>query len=202
MDYSIRNHGFDDDLGPRVEEFPSSKANVVAGLILAAGILAGGITSIWVSLRGAAEANWILPFSIDRGWCWIAVIGMCGLGVVFVALGVTLAVICVRLYSGGVEICQFGFREISSGGTKCIRWTEVRCIVEITDLERYPIFHFPLILLIPKKASYRYQIHTESGETFSFNGTTTAKLKKFSHVLAEQAKQHGIEWRTATEDCL
>src|SRR5262245_10036726 len=96
-------------LGPVVEEFNPTAANVVAGHILALLLYGGSLTTVWAMSKELLHAQWPLPLYREHEMCWV-IVGVASAFTIGLATGsVFLAQYARSLSSRGFALYENGF---------------------------------------------------------------------------------------------
>ena len=183
------------DLGDIIEEFRPAKSNIVAGMILSLMMVVGGGMLIVIAVRGVTEANWKLPFNSDFGWNWLAVCGVAAIGVVIIACGAFLARYAKGLVSGGISVCENGFRYYARGTVEDVPWTEVSRLRETVSYERLPI-RGPARVLAPGRTYSSYTIITHAGKEYAFDVNTVRALERLGKLLRAEMFRRSLPYET------
>jgi hypothetical protein len=181
-------------LGDRIEVFRPMRANIVAGFILSALLVGGGMAAIAIPLHAAYLAGWDLPFDVKKGWSWLAVGLFALLGIIATLGGVALAAYSRGLLSQCVEIHVNGFRYTSRQGAEDVLWRDISRVQETILYERPPLLKGPAKVLVPKLVSSSYTVVTTAGKEYGFDGNSIKAIKRFGGVLREQAQRLALPW--------
>lgn len=181
-------------MGQQLGVFRPMVGNIIAGFIISALLVAGGLAMIGGPTLKAAGRDWDLPNYDEHGlaWLWLVLFWMIGLGLV--AAGVALARYSQGLISHRVEVWTDGFQFWKRGSAEEVRWTAVRLVRETIHYERPPILKGPAKLVLPKLASWSYSVTADTGTSYEFDGNSVKAIKRFGQLLRERTNAHSIPW--------
>lgn len=175
----------------RIECFRPTTANLVAGAILSALLIAAGVAAL-------TAFAWIAPWSradFDGGFeGWMPLGIWFAFGVGAIVGGIALVRFTMRLSKRKVDLCEFGLRCIDHDGQRDTMWSDVQEIRETIIYERMPILKGPANLITPKFASRDYTLVMTDGTQMEFDGNAINRIGRFAKLLRERAKELGVAW--------
>lgn len=187
------------NLGNPVRVFKPSMANVIAGFILSAVMIAGGLWAIIFFVHAAWAAGWNLPFSAKKGMCWFAVIAFSVIGLALIGAGAFLARLSKGLLKGGAIIYERGFCRIVRGAVTGVLWEEVSGFKEIVILERPPVLKGAASLLVPKIKNTVY-VARAMGRDIEFDGNSIGEIRELGQLLRTEAEKRHVSWTVEQRD--
>jgi hypothetical protein len=183
----------------RVRTSAPSTSNVVAVFILSTLMIGTGVTGIVMPLHAAYEAHWRLPFNVEKGWSWFAVVLMTLLGTGILIGGIFLARFSKNLISYRVDFYANGFRHRSRRFTEQVLWSEVASVRETIVEENLPLLKGPAKRALPAVESRSYSVVTKQGTEIIFDGNVVQPIRKFGLVLWNQATSRSVPWEIVDE---
>jgi len=186
----------DERLGKCERVFKPTSGNIVAGFIISLLLVLAGLAAIFLPLRDANSAGWNLPFYVEKGSSWAALVGLCVFGAILIAGGIALAMFARFLLSHRVDVCANGFRFFSRGGPDDVLWADISLIRESIHYARPPLLKGAARFLLPKVASTSYTVIMKDGKEYSFDGNSTEGIKLLGLIFRRHADRVSVPWES------
>ena len=185
-----------ESLGRPVYEQQSSRANLIAGIILSLLMICGAAGLIWHAAREVWRARGQLPWWVERGFSWGAVGIIAAIALALLVGGVWLFVWSRSMFSFRLYVCGDGFYFSKSGQVTVFAFDEIAKVEETIIHERLPIVKGAARHLLPTKTTRSYCVRRSDGEQFVFNANTIPRTSLLAGPLATAAKERNIPWTT------
>jgi hypothetical protein len=183
---------------PTYEQRPSA-ANLGAGAILSALLVAAGLALLWMAIRDIRKAGGQLPLAAERGMSWLSAALLVIIGVGLAAGGVLLFRWVWEMLSFRLYVCPDGFYYTKKRETGVFAWDEIQLVEETVLHERLPLVKGPAKHLMPTKTSRSYRVVRCDGTEFSFDGNTIRRVSLLAGPLATAASKHAFPWQVSEE---
>lgn len=181
-------------VGQLTKQFRPSVSNAIAGLILGAGCLGGGVFAIYTATRALIRAGWDLPFWQEKGWSLGAVGLAAVLGIVVIGVGVFLIWVARDIAERTIYLCEHGFWYSARSKVRVFPWKEIASIKETVMHEKLPLVKGPARALMPTKTSSSYLVRRADGETFNLTASDTSGFGELAGMLKHKAEEMQIPW--------
>ena len=185
-----------ESLGKPFYQQKPSLANQVAGLILSALMVAGGVALSWLPIREIKKFGGHLPVFHEKNMSWTAAAIFFAVCIGLVAGGVFLFRWVWSMFSFQLYVCSDGFYFTRGGETLVFGWDEIQLVEETVLHERLPLVKGAARHLMPTKTSRSYRVVRCDGKEFIFNQNVIPQVSLLAGPLATGASRCGYEWRT------
>ncbi len=167
----------------------------MAGVAIGLLAILGGCVLGYLVANGVMESGGDLPFWDRPGWCWVAVAGIGLISAMLIVGGLLLICWIWGLSSLSVYVGDYGFAVVRSSGIEIFLWDNIAFVRETHIFERPPIFHWPLVLLLPRFMSKTFLIHRRDGKEFVLDGNTARGHEKLATMIQEETEPRGVPWQ-------
>lgn len=188
----------DRDLGEFRREFKPGMENLVAGIIIGVLLISGGCAALYFPNKAAIQSHFDLPFWVEKGWCWGAVILLSLLGVGLIVGGLSLIGWMRSLVSLRVSVCQHGLLISEKNSNRVIIWDEIGSVQETHLYERLPLKGAAKYAL-PKMMNKIFLVKMKEGESFGFDGNTIKGHTKLAQMIKDETDSRNIAWEIVEE---
>jgi hypothetical protein len=188
-----------ESLGKPIYQQKPAMANQIAGLILSALLVGGGVAITWLPIRELKRTGFRLPIFHERNMSWAAAALLFAISIALVIGGILLFRRIWSLFSFCLYVCPEGFYFSQRGERVVFAWDEIQLVEETVLHERLPLAKGVAKHLMPTKTSRSYRVVRCDGREFAFDVNTIPRVSLLSGPLTTAAKRCGFEWRTQEE---
>jgi hypothetical protein len=185
-----------ESLGKVIYETKPKLENVVAGIIIAALLIGGGIgTTSFIMRQLYDPAGDRAPEFSD----WIAAHALALVGILVATGGAYMLVRMRSLSAFRLRVCSEGFCVVAGGEETAYAWDEIVEVKEFISHERLPLVKGPAKNLMPTKMSRSYTVVRCDGTQFDFDSNLLPSTSLLAGPLATAARTRGFDWSTSEE---
>jgi hypothetical protein len=186
-----------ESLGKVTYEVKPNVSNVVAGFILGAGLVVGGLVMTGYLLRQMFFAGGNPPRNVGD-WAGALVMALLGLAV---AVGGALLMLFTRSLIGfRLRVCADGFSFTRANRQSVFAWDEVVLVREAILEEKLPLAKGVARHLMAAKTTRTYTVVRCDGEEFYFDENVVPRTSLLAGPLTAAAKSRGIPWQTDKQE--
>lgn len=171
-------------------------ANQIAGIIISAIMVAGGVALSWIPIREIKNAGGHLPVYHQRNMSWVTAALLFAICVGLIVGGVLLFRWVWSMFTFRLCVCSDGFYYTRGGKTLVFGWNEIQRVEETVLHERLRVVKGAPKSLMPKMTSHYYRVVRCDGEEFAFNANMIPRVSVLTGPLTTASNTHKFEWRT------
>lgn len=187
------------EIGEIRREFKPGPENLAAGIIIGLILIGAGCAGLFFPARGVIESRGNLPFSADRGWCWLAVGLGWAMGIGAIVGGALLIRWIHSLSSLRVAVGSDGLSVSRRDQADVIAWEDIVSVRETRLYERPPVLKGVARYALPKVMSQSYLIEMDGREPFHFDGDAIKGHVILAEMIKEETDRRGIPWEIVEE---
>jgi len=188
-----------DGLGKVRHVLQPDHKNLVAGMIIASLLVAGGVFVAVSVLRGIWISGGQLPWDAKLGWSWFAIALACPIAIGLNVVGCALFWSCFSNWSLSVTVCEAGFEWRTRSSVTRYLWDDMQLVREILVEERLPILKEPLKFLVPTQFAREYLIQFNDGNNVELTVNALRGHGTLGFVAQQEAEARGVPVETVSE---
>jgi hypothetical protein len=181
------------------QEFKPGLENLIAGVIIGLLLIGGACTIIVFAVKGVFENRGRLPFWVDKGPSWGAMIIMSAIAIAMIVGGTFLIRWMRSLWSLHVYLGEKGFAVSQEHNVDLFIWNQIAGVTETYVFERPPILKGPAQLLLPKVKSKRFLVTRKDEKQSVFDGNAIRSHELLAKFIKRQTDPLGIPWSIVEE---
>jgi hypothetical protein len=187
------------DLGPLVDRYRPSAANMGAGIILGLLMAGGGVALAGFAVRGAMTFPGPLPLMAEIGHSWFSVVIMTLLGIGLVAGGIFLIQFVRSTSSLRIDLYERALIVTRAGTPQIIRWEDLAAVKETHLHEHLPLVKGPLKAAMPTRMNKSVELTFRDGSILTMDGNNVERLNVCIAKLQGFARRHDVPWTVVEE---
>ena len=178
-------------LGSEVRTLKPKTSNIIAGGIISAMMIAGGLALAWWTIRQTSAPAAGSPRHVGDT---LGSIGLVLFGFLLALAGCFVAWGMRGLASFALTICKDGFYCADRKSVSVFGYADIVRVDEMVVHERIPTIRAVTDKVTREITSYCYEVHRCDGKRFYIDGNNLPRTSLLSGPLKKAKVTHGFQW--------